>query len=727
MSPIKPTSFQLVVSASLLLCLLPACRKDSSKPTASGTPAPTAVAPPTAKPLKTAEPTDELSRQVEALTGAHTRAVWSHHLGTGTPDPFCNGASHQLHGLDTQDGLGVRILIEKKGNFSRPLITPDGDTILFTRKIVTRPKEGDATKIFDMTIMVTDWKGAPPRELAPGYGLDVWKDPATQKLWVYAAQDVPPTHRTSWAANKLVRFRLDDPSSMETVWDQTQISPDNTQLSADGTRASGQAPWPHGGQFLFSSAGHSFMPTVTGCWSGMAPDNSYLSWMLDGNHRMVTLFTAAPEKKTWTLKFSSLAGLEKGEIYHPRWTNHARYVALTGPYIAERGGEAGSIISKGGRTAEVVIAKLNPTATKFEGSVTLTQNDSTDAYPDVWIAGGETATLGDFPQGLAANQAKQTWPTQTDHLVFRWESLGKANQVRLPDGKNLECYVEPQGAALFGHRLDMQLISGAFRPNALAQSQLAKTLPNAAAWTLEAALLPPSLPGDAPALTGPLIHLPGWQMDLEEGILTINGTSLDHSALTLPSQLAIRTEGTQVSLFISGKPVSSKTIAPLPDALTTQFGGSPLPAALKGLAIHTVALSDSDLQASASFWKETLSESLDKTPPRVRLRAKLAETTGIPTAEGIDPYTRAMVAYVYEVEEVLEGSYSEKQILVCHWALMDRQPCSGFPRTVGDSFELIVEPLDLDAHHPELEGQRVLDDTTAFELEKWYDITLPQL
>jgi hypothetical protein len=58
---------------------------------------------------------------------------------------------------------------------------------------------------------------------------------------------------------------------------------------------------------------------------------------------------------------------------------------------------------------------------------------------------------------------------------------------------------------------------------------------------------------------------------------------------------------------------------------------------------------------------------------------------------------------------------------------MDRKPCSGFPRKPGDSFELLVEPLDLTLHHPELEGQRVLDDTTAFDLEKWYDIAPPKL
>jgi hypothetical protein len=724
---LSPTLNRFAALFLLATCaLLASCKKEREQDntpvsTPQSTVIPAATSPST--PVKLTEP---VSKKVEALTGSHTRAVWSHHVGTGSPDPFCSGSSHQLQCLDTRDGQGVRILIAKKSNYSRPLITPDGSQILYTRKIVTRSKKNEAHKEFDMTIMATDWQGSTPREIATGYALDVWKDPASGLLWVYAAHDVPPTHRTSWAAKKLIRFRLDEPSKVETVWDQTEISPDNTQLSADGKRASGQTPWPHGGQYLFDASGNSFLPSVTGCWSGMAPDNSYLSWMLDGNHRMVTLFTAAPQKKTWILKFNQLAGLEKGEIYHPRWTNHARFIALTGPYIAERAG-SGSIISKGGRSAEVVIAKLNATATGFEGSVTLTQDKNTDAYPDVWIAGGETATLGDFPQGLAKAESTQTWPAEGSKLAFLWEALGQPNQIRLADGKNLQCHVEPEGASLFGHRLDMQLFTGSFTPTALAQAHLVKTLPAAKAWTLEASLLPSSLPHPEAPLTGPLLSLPGWKLELAAGQVSVNGTTFDHPALVLPTHFALRRDGTALTLFLNGKALPSQAIAALPDAASTQFGGGTLAVGLQGLALHTTALDEAAIQSSHQHWQARFSESLKKSPPRVRLRAKLAETTGVPTAESLDAYTRAMIAYVYDVEEVLEGVYEEKQILVCHWALMDRKAIPDFPRKLGDSFELLVEPLDLEKHHPELEGQRVLDDTTAFDLEKWYDINPPRL
>lgn len=674
----------------------------------------------------TVQPSDTLSLQVEALTGAHTKAVWSHHIGTGTPDPYCNGTSHQLQGFDSQDGRGVHTLLSKKGNYSRPLITPDGESIIYTQKNVTRLREKEDTKAFEMTIMITDWQGSAPRELAKGYALDVWRNPASFKLWVYAAQDIPPTHLISWSAKKLIRFALDTPSQIETIWDQTEISPDNTQLSADGHRASGQAPWPHGGQFILAPESKKFMPTVTGCWSGMAPDNSYLSWMLDGNHRMVTVFTSSPESKTWQLKFKEMAGFEKGEIYHPRWSNHAQFITLTGPYIAERGGQ-GSIIGKGGRTAEVVIAKLNSSVTGFDGHVTLTQNQNADAFPDVWIANGESATLSHFPQGLSAEKNTQAWPTETTHLAFLWEALGKPNQINLPDAKSLECYVEPEGTALFGPQLDMQLAAGTFKPNALSQAQISKALTESPSWTLEATLLPPSLPHNQSTRSGSLISLPGKQIALNDGKLTINGTHVDHAPLELPCYLTFRHDGNQLTTFINGTAIPPITIPALSDATATQFGGGSLPLGLQGIALHTTALPDSAINSSHRFWQSHFTQTPAQTTPRIRLRAKLVETTGVPTPEGIDPYTRAMIACVYDVEQVLEGTYEAKKILVCHWALMDRQPCSGFPRQVGDSFELLVEPLDLKLHHPELEGQRILDDTTAFDLEKWYDITPPKL
>jgi hypothetical protein len=115
---------------------------------------------------------------------------------------------------------------------------------------------------------------------------------------------------------------------------------------------------------------------------------------------------------------------------------------------------------------------------------------------------------------------------------------------------------------------------------------------------------------------------------------------------------------------------------------------------------------------------------LPPAPPLVKLRAKLVETSAMPTAEGLGAYTGGLVAYVYEVHQVLSGEYSEKRVLVRHWAMLDRQIVAGFPRKTGEVYELEIEPVSA---HPELGGERVMDDTTALDLDLWYDVSTPSL
>ncbi|MCB1226010.1 MAG: hypothetical protein KDK99_09400 [Verrucomicrobiales bacterium] len=664
-------------------------------------------------------PADDLSRAVEAVTGGPTRAVWAHHLGTGSPDPYTSGSSHELAGIDTRDGRGVRVIRPGKKNFSRPLLTPDGEKIVFTRKQIERDKKG--VKTYDLTILITDWNGSEPEEIGHGYAVDVWRDPATGRDWVYAAADVPPTHRIAFAANRLTRFPLDEPGAVETVWDATQVSPDNIQLSRDGTRACGQTPWPNGGQFVWSGKSPDFQPTMMGCWAGMAPDDSYVSWMLDGSHRHVTLQRAAAPKQPWTLGFQEISGLEKGEIYHPRWSNHPRFITLTGPYMAEKTGHNESTIGKGGLTAEVVIAKLRADLKGIEASVTLTDNDSVDAYPDVWIDGGETARLADFAQGAAQFSAAQTdWPPTGAEAFFAWKDRADENVVRSAAGERIDCALEVQGTALFDRHQEMRLEGGAFVAKAITQKQLTPHWQaSAAGFTVELSLPTPPR-ADA---TGPLLQWPGWTLASTQGSATLNGTKLSDAPLSSGHYTLTVRQG-QAQWFRDGTALGAATAVQRDAAIATlQAGGADVGGRLWGVAFYPAVLDLSVIQSNAAFWKPRNAEAAKPDPNRVRLRGKLVETTPPPTAEGIDPYTRAMIAQVFEVEQVLQGSYAEPRILVRRWAMMDLR-LTQVPQEVGDSIELTLEPVE---DHPELQNERTLDDTTAFDLQPWYDLAPPTL
>jgi hypothetical protein len=141
-----------------------------------------------------------------------------------------------------------------------------------------------------------------------------------------------------------------------------------------------------------------------------------------------------------------------------------------------------------------------------------------------------------------------------------------------------------------------------------------------------------------------------------------------------------------------------------------------------GIAIYTRVLEANEIARHFSIQSAALSK-LPPPPPQVKVKARLVEVSSMPTAEGIAPYTGALVAYIYELEQVLSGKFDDKRMLVKHWAMLDQQPLAGFPRKVGQSYELTLERED---DHPHLKGERAMDDTAAFELTSWFDVEPPR-
>ncbi len=92
---------------------------------------------------------------VRDLTGVPTRAVWAQAEGS---DPITRSEDLVLMGFDTEDGRGERVILGERGNYTKPLITPGGDRIVFTRRQ-------------SQDIFIVDWEGSEPRHLADGFAL----------------------------------------------------------------------------------------------------------------------------------------------------------------------------------------------------------------------------------------------------------------------------------------------------------------------------------------------------------------------------------------------------------------------------------------------------------------------------------------------------------------------------------------------------------------------------
>jgi len=294
------------------------------------------------------------SQELRALAGGRTRVVWVRHTGDGT-DIFARGENLLLFGLDSDDGLGERQLVAGEASFCKPLITPSGRQVVFTN--FTR-----------QVVYVVNWDGSGLRELCSGAAAAAWTDPATRLEWVY----VQAGKETGQAArnNPIWRVRLDDPAVAELVWNRTPVMPEGFQVSADGRRAVSLFPWPHFG--VAALPNESVTELGEGCCASFAPDADTAFHLL-GDHRHIMMYSLHGTQR-WKVPLNRAPGVDGYEIYHPKWSNYSRILAICGPFRGQ-----------GGITAEIHLGRFNADLTAVEAWVRLTHNDKGDFMPDVWV------------------------------------------------------------------------------------------------------------------------------------------------------------------------------------------------------------------------------------------------------------------------------------------------------------------------------------------------------
>ena len=216
------------------------------------------------------------SQSIEAIRGVtshRVRAVWVQDQGGGS-DTFARGTNLALAGYDSADGR-ERVLSSARGNYFKPLFTPDGNQVVFSDFVKNET-------------YVIDWNGKNRRPLGAGVAVDVWQDPATGRVWIYTLDGPHPGGRRA-TRNPLKRFHLDQPLQRELIWDKTELSWSNIQLSHDGKRAGGLFPWPQAG--ILDLETRSWQKKARGCWTSLSPDNQYRLWVFDGGPPLPHVFT----------------------------------------------------------------------------------------------------------------------------------------------------------------------------------------------------------------------------------------------------------------------------------------------------------------------------------------------------------------------------------------------------------------------------------------------------
>lgn len=645
------------------------------------------------------------------FTAARTRLVWTQDIDPEKSDPFARFGSLRLMGLDTAVSDEPFVISAGPANFHKPLITPGGDRIVVTDYLNKR-------------IYSIDWDGGDRRDLAAGMAADVWRDPATGIDWVYLI-----VHETEWFnGGPVERIQLDDPSRRERIWDRTQVLIDNFQLSADGTRASGIFPHPLAGYAELPNGEWHFVSR--GCWTSMAPDNSYLIWVFDGPHRNLTLYAPRSDRR-WRLPINRAPGIGGYEVYHPRWSNHPYFMVMSGPYVV---GAGGNKIEAGGAKVELYLGRFASNLTAIAEWRRVTFNQRGDFYPDVWIEGGESVEL---PRTAAVYGASEAVPRSREELeditVWRWDN---ANRAAWPSRGGEAGILTPRGRAVFGRAYEMDFGGGAFTAT-LDSERLARRAAAAGAFSLEAVIRPD---GSEQGWSGTLISycldpsLAAFRLALDEGTLIFelpwSGEAGRFEIGPCPPgtarHVALVYQADRLQFYLDGQRVGERPAPP------TDFGalaGGRLgfgcdcagrPAGWHGrmerVRIYDAALHAETISTLAAAAAQALAER-PAAQPRT-LRARAVEVTGAPRLEDIAPYRRALVVHSYDVLDAGGDSTFPPRIAVAHWAILDgARVAPGV--SPGDVVELRVEPFE---DHPQLDSERQVMDLEEFALPLFVDM-----
>ena len=653
----------------------------------------------------------EVGRQLRELTGAHTRVVWAQDTGAGT-DLYAQGNTFRLMGLDSDDGRGARVIVPGISNYSRPMLTPRGDQIVFSRRE-------------DNRIYIVQWDGSGLRPLTEGYAVDTWLDPEDQSEWVVffsGARSVNNMGEPAYEAAR--RCRLDDPSRVEHVWSGhpiAQLGENNFQLSADGRYASIHNREAAG---VIDIAGQTWARSGIGCWPSMAPDASHRCWYFEGGHRRIHLFDDG-ETQGRSIAINDAPGVDGAEVFHPRWSNHPRFLTMTGPLK----------VAGGGPGVEVYVGRFDADFTTVEQWVQITRNEKADIFPDVWVATGLDSALRTIRTGVPPNQpAVDASPlaARPGCPVFLWGRRDAQNEIRGESGALVcTCHVEPRGEARFGRFFEMRVVRGSFVAETGAE-ELAGAIRSGGAFSFELTVTSDVVATGAPATVMVFTGDEGvenFRLFEENGqygfnVLTAEGAAGPFRFGTVepgrPRHLALSYRPGELVAWLDGEPVlNERTAEGAPDTWspgTLSFGGAGWTGQLEGVAIWNRVLGEAEVRKSyerrAAAWKGR------KALERLTLVGRLVEVSVTPEPQAISPYRRALLVHRYIVLSVEEGSFENGELLAAHWVIMDGAVLEDARRSFGKIYRLQLEPFE---RHPELEGERLIQDVEVYHLPLYYD------
>ncbi len=643
---------------------------------------------------------------------AKAKIVWLQDKKGGA-DSLAHSEDLTLWGLDSQDNRGERQIISQRANWFKPLFTPDGRDI-----IVSNRKKREIYKV--------NWQSGRIDKIGSGVAVALWQEPTPKnfflkkRTWLYFF-DGQQAENNYFTAQPLYRMRLDKPKKRELVWNKSAISWSSIGISRDGKIMGGLFPWPNGGIIHLQYGGcpknTEFQSLGKGCWTSLAPDDSYLFWIFDGPHRNLQFFDTKNNTK-WLTRINNIPANSGGfEVYHPMWSNDVRFFTLTGFYEK---GEGGNRICGGGDNIEVYVGQFSEDMRSVERWFQVTHNDKPDYYPVLWVENGreKNLTLPQKTTDIKGVSQKGKQKLQKQNCIFIWENCKAANQLSTesPIGY-YQVQMKLRGKALYSANLQLNLTNG-FAESADAGEKIVKAILSAKKLTIEAVVSPTSN-----TEKGKIIQLGSLITVQQNGEQIVIGTNNKKQVSwkgvfvkPQPTPIAFTFNGEDVELFVNGKSRGTKKFSLFLDAAAEKlnFGDTKWSGEIAEIVFYNSILTQRDIAARAAQMKHTISQY--KKPETIKLLATLEETTEIPAPNALGAYRRALVVNSYTVNKVLSGKYSDKKIVIAEWAVLDRSIVKHYPK-IPQIEEITAQKF---TDHPELEGERQVIDIFEPDLEMWY-------
>lgn len=662
-----------------------------------------------------------LDADVEKLTGAHTRVVWQRDVvGERRVDGY--GESFVLMGYDSRDGRGLRPILGETGSYMRPLITPDGQQVVFT----------DSTRGM---ICVVNWDGSGKRDVTTGVAGELWRDPDTGKIWIYGKEE---SFGEAFVPGPLVRFRLDNPETKEVVWTRTPThitSPGSLQVSADGKKIAANMPWPVSGVAALPDG--VWANNASGCWPGLAPDYSFLSWTFDGLHRNLLMHDPFTNRD-WKVNLSEAPGVNNYEVYHPRWSNHAQFMVMTGPYSIGKGDNR---LGGGGPQVDIHVGRFNRDFTAIEGWVNISRSDAAEFNPDVWIDGGDEYQSAlsrpgdDSPLVPLLPPLKDRWPVSDEGLVFLWENNRTGNRGAGEGIFSREALAVASGESRFGAHNEMWLHRGSVRVEGFDQA-INSMIKKSDAFTVEAVLTTATEKQFGPRR---VIALSVDRSDVNFYL----GQNSDRLVFRLrTTETGERGEEIELLSIDEGRPyhlvvsygrgvfschVDGKLVKQSPqfegdlsnwnDAARLLFGDEwsgvsrQWSGLIEGIAIYDRKIAEEEVARKFELYSRKLTAR--PVPEITEVELELVRRHEPPSLQDIAPYRRALVLNLYRVLGDSPVADENGEVRVAEWILLGgKEPEANKGLSAGTRRIMRLERFE---NHPELESERMIGE--PFDLD----------